>query len=185
MTNDFLINSITLSNLPTYIGYITSGLFIIIGIIIIFQNRSHKQIINEEKKQKNKNEEQKNFNTDSIFKKIPDFSNQAFFETIKNELKEKLNLNDLETIKKEIIYFKEETDKYIIISSINIKYDNNEKTYTITSEKNKNTEDNYIVCPTCCGKIKDITLLRCKHCDSILPKYEHTNNNIWKIIEIK
>jgi hypothetical protein len=121
---------------------------------------------------------------------MPNFSNQAFFETIKNELKSKLNLENFEIINKEIIDFKEETDKYILTSSINIKYNNNNnnnnnnKTYTITSQKNKNNVTNHITCPTCFGKVKDITLLRCIHCDSILPRYQQTNNN-WKIIEIK
>ncbi|MBE6151139.1 MAG: transposase [Firmicutes bacterium] len=194
MYREFLLTDI--NNFPTLVGYIASGLFIVVGLLLIIQNKAHKKALKQEEdkvnnidnlinndKNKNKNKEEiKEFDPDSIFKTLPTFSNKNFFNQTEIEVKNKLNLNDIKIIKKEIIDFFEETDKYIIISVFKYKNKNVEKTITVTSENNKNiTITN---CPNCGGKIKDPTLLRCKHCNSIINNTNKRNNN-WTITDIK
>ncbi len=190
MYREFLLTDI--NNFPTLVGYIASGIFIVVGLLLIIQNKSHKKALKQEedkinnidnliskKKTEEKIEEQ--FNPDSIFKTLPTFSNKNFFNQTEIEIKKKLDLNDIKIIKKEIIDFKDETDKYIIISIFKYKNKNIEKTITVTSENNKNiTITN---CPNCGGKIKDPTLLRCKHCNSIINN-KNKNNNEWTIVDI-
>lgn len=192
MYRDFLLTNI--NNFPTLVGYIASGLFIVVGLLLILQNKSHKKTLKQEKDKinnidklinndKNKDKEKiKKFDPDSIFKILPTFSNKNFFNQTETEVKNKLDLNDIKITQKEIIEFFEETDKYIIISVFKYKNKNIEKTIIATSENNKNiTITN---CPNCGGKIKDQTLPRCKHCNNII---NHTNkiNNNWTIIDIK
>lgn len=191
MYREFLLTDI--NNFPTLVGYIASGIFIVVGLLLIIQNKSHKKALKQEedkinnidnliskKKTEEKIEEQ--FNPDSIFKTLPTFSNKNFFNQTEIEIKNKLDLNDIKIIKKEIIDFKDEKDKYIIISIFKYKNKNIEKTITVTSENNKHTT--ITNCPNCGGKIKDSTLLRCKHCNSIINN-KNINNNEWTIVDIK
>lgn len=192
MYREFLLTDI--NNFPTLVGYIASGLFIVVGLLLIIQNKAHKKALKQEEDKinnidnlinsdKNKNKEEiKEFDPDSIFKTLPTFSNKNFFNQTEIEVKNKLNLNDIKIIKKEIIDFFEETDKYIIISVFKYKNKNIEKTITVTSENNKNIT--ITSCPNCGGKIKDPTLLRCKHCNSIINNTNKRNNN-WTITDIK
>lgn len=193
MNNSYLLNSINVTNIPTIIGYAVCVLFIIIGFIIIIQNKSTKKVLKDEKDTKNsidklinkdKKEEPKSFNPDSIFKKLPTFSNKDFFDKTEIDLKNKLELNDIKILKKEIIDFKDEPDKYIITSNFKIKTNDLEEILTITSEKNKQNNNLITNCPTCGGKIKDINILRCKYCDSILPNNKNISHNTWTITDI-
>ena len=193
MNNDLLLNSIQADNFYSIIGYSTCILLILIGIIIIIQSKSNQKSLKNEKDNKNnidklinKNKdtnikEEKIFNPDSIFKKIPTFSNKSFFENIEKNLKE--DNEELKIIKKEIIDFKDETDKYTIISLFKIKENDIENTLTITSEKYKDNYTPIINCPTCGGKIKDMSLTRCKFCSTPLQKKKNTND--WEIVKIK
>lgn len=191
MYREYLLTDI--NNFPTLVGYIASGIFIVVGLLLIIQNKSHKKALKQEEDKinnidnlinKDKKEEkiEEKFDPDSIFKKLPTFSNKNFFNQIEIELKKKLDLNDIKIIKKEIIDFKEEKEKYIIISTFKYKNKNIEKIVTVTSENNKHTT--ITNCPNCGGKIKDPTLLRCKHCASIINNKSKNNNN-WTIIDIK
>lgn len=190
MNNDYLLNSISIGNFYEIFGYALCILLILIGIIIIIQSKSHQKSLKEEKDNKNnidklinkdkKDNTIKNFNPDSIFKKLPNFSNKTFFENIENYLKEK-NEN-IKIIKKEIIDFKNEKDKYIIICLFKTKEEDLEKELLITTEKYKENNIEYINCPTCGGKIKDISIARCKYCSTLLPK---KNTSTWEITDIK
>jgi len=196
----------------TILLYLLCGLFIFIGIIIIIFGKitSSKNKVYNKKNKKNeitgiidKNNIDKKFNSDSIFKTLPNFSNQNFYEKTFEDLKDNLkkennliNINTIIVIKKDIIDFKNELDKYIITSEFIINYENNNKTgelniknkyeekYIITSEKQKK-DTTHSNCPTCGGKIKDPTLLRCKYCDTIIAKTNSNTKNDWEITNIK
>ena len=191
MNNDYLLNAIEVDNFYSFIGYASCILLMIIGIIIIIKSKNNPKNLKDDKTKNNnidklinkdkKEKEEKIFNPDSIFKKIPTFSNKTFFENIENHLKQENE--EIKIIKKEIIDFKDETDKYIIISLFKTKENENEKNIIITSEKYK---DNYIEitnCPTCGGKIKDTTITRCKYCSTPLPKKK--NKTEWEIVKTK
>ena len=124
MNNDYLLNAIEVDNFYSLIGYASCILLMIIGIIIIIKSKNNPKNLKDDKTKNNnidklinkdkKEEKEKIFNPDSIFKKIPTFSNKTFFENIENHLKQENE--EIKIIKKEIIDFKDETDKYIIIS---------------------------------------------------------------------
>lgn len=188
MNNSYLLNSIKISNISTIVGYVFCAFFIIIGLIIIIKNNStYKNTAPDNNKdidkiinKKIKNNIEKTFNPDSIFKKIPNFSNKIFFETTINDLKKELKTDDIKTTQIKLIDFEEVENTYLIISSFKTK----EKNYLITSTKEKNI-NTIVFCPTCGGKVKDQTLLRCKHCDTILPKRKNSTSNNWIITNIK
>ena len=138
-------------------------------------------------------EQKKTVTVDTIFKELPTFSANKFHQDIFEDIKEDItnNLSKDETVEKitllekEIIDFSKNNNKYTIVSKYKIKYstkytsekesskDHHTNTivcsYTVTS-KNDTTEEKEIhKCPTCFGKIKDPTKLRCEYCDCILP----------------
>lgn len=197
---------------PTIIGYLICGLFIIIGLLIIIFGNKQKtdkpyfkkddNKLKQTNKQKDTEDEFENidiplnFNPDSIFKIIPTFSNKKFFEGTykkleKNILNKNKNTTNIILIKKGIIDFKNEPNKYIIKSEFIVNFLDEKKQkknhkYIITSENSK--ENNlFDRCPTCGGKIKDTFLLRCTYCHSILSSNKSINNinNNWKLINIE
>ncbi len=188
-----------------FFGYIACGLLIAFGIVIIIVNKFNKAggtgkaFFEEKEKEKNlpgltekeKKKEKKDkeieitFDPDSIFKILPTFTKNKFLNDTFEELKDKVNNKDLKISNRVIEDFKEEDNRYVIITKyeckINNESDKNKKeTYRVTSINNKNN-DTY-TCPNCGGKIKDVTMLRCKYCSAILPNIQNNNNaNIWQI----
>ena len=179
---------------------ILAGGLVFIGVIIIIVSKvsggSKEIYVEKEKNQisgltdKDKLNEVKEFDPDSIFKVLPTFSSKKFEDETKEELAIKLkdeNTN-LNIIGFKITDFKEEEDKYIIKSWANIET-GEKKTkvnsyYTVTSI-NKKLEKKEVRCPVCGGKIKDLTKLRCTYCGSILPNNNEINNDEWKIESIE
>ena len=102
MYREFLLTDI--NNFPTLVGYIASGLFIVVGLLLIIQNKAHKKALKQEEDKinnidnlinsdKNKNKEEiKEFDPDSIFKTLPTFSNKNFFNQTEIEVKNNLIL---------------------------------------------------------------------------------------------
>ena len=183
--------------------YIFCGLFIFTGIVLIIISKINKgstgKIYYEEEHnnqisglidKKDDKKEENNFNSDSIFKILPSFSKNNFFNTTYEELKNKTSLDDCTLKNKKIIDFREETDKYVITSQLTFERKiENEKNksqsietsnYVITSIKEKNINSD-CRCPNCGGKIKDITKLRCQYCGSILPPIDSNNTSEWQI----
>ena len=147
-------------------------------------------------KDKDKEETEKDFSSDSIFKEIPTFSNKKFFDITNEEFKKKLFKEDDELIEiniknEKIIDFEITEKKYIITTEYEIEVKKEiEKDiykYIVKSEKQKEqNEDTNITltnCPNCGGKIKDPTLKRCLHCGQNFEK-EHTSKT-WKITKIE
>ncbi|MBR4262073.1 MAG: hypothetical protein IKQ35_01755 [Bacilli bacterium] len=179
---------------------ILAGGLVFIGVIIIIVSKvsgGSKEIYVEKEKNeisgltdKDKLNEIKEFDPDSIFKVLPTFSSKKFEDETKEELAIKLkdeNTN-LNIIGFKITDFKEEEDKFIIKSWANIET-GEKKTkvnshYTVTSI-NKKLEKKEVRCPVCGGKIKDLTKLRCTYCGSILPNNNEINNDEWKIESIE
>lgn len=142
---------------------------------------------------KDENTDKKEVTVDTIFKELPTFSankfHQDIFEDIKEDINHKLSKDEviekITLLEKDIIDFTKNNNKYTIISKYKIKYstkyaseeekskDHHTNTvtcsYTVTS-KNDTSEAKVVTkCPTCFGKIKDPTKLRCEYCDCILP----------------
>ena len=193
--------SFEMSNTTKLVSYAICGIFIITGVIVIFvgnKNNTTKTFnYNEEKNKQKKHDDNANltktFSPDIILKTIPTFSNKKYFdqifELLKKDIEQNNTIKNITILKKEIIDFKEEQNKYLITSKIKLNYIQEEtktiKEYTLLTE-NKTIDENITNCPICGGKIKDITKLRCKYCDSILPKIEpKTSINNWIITEIK
>ena len=144
-----------------------------------------------DKKEKSTNN--KKTTVDTIFKELPTFSANQFHKDVFEDIKEYINNNlskdeiidKITLLDKEIIDFEKNNHKYTITSTYKVKYEttyNSDKTdekdqhyntitssYTVIS-KNDTTEAKVVTkCPTCFGKIKDPTRLRCEYCDCILP----------------
>ena len=192
-------NSIKIITYLICIAFIVGGIIIIVisnknNSTKIFDYDKQTESIKTTKKEEEPNKTN-NFNPDSIFKTIPTFSNKKFFdktfETLKKDIEKDETIKNIIILKKEIINFEEKDNKYIFTTKFKINYtqtqDNKEikieKNYTTTTEKSKKIILEQ--CPTCGGKIKDNTLLRCKYCDSILPKNENIVELDWVITEIK
>ena len=130
---------------------------------------------------------------DTIFKELPTFSANQFYKEVFEDIKEYINNNiskdeivdKITLLDKAIIDFEKNNNKYTITSTYKVKYEityNSDKTdekdqhantvtssYTVIS-KNDTSEAKVVTkCPTCFGKIKDPTKLRCEYCDCILP----------------
>lgn len=188
-----------------FFGYIACGLLMVLGVVIIiinkfsknggtgkafFEDKEKEKVLpglteKEKKKEKNEKEIETTFDPDSIFKILPTFAKNKFLNDTFEELKDKVNNKDLKVSDKIIEDFKDEDNRYIIITKYECKIDNEsdsnkKETYRVTSINNKNN-DTY-TCPNCGGKIKDVTMLRCKYCNAILPNMQNgSNTNNWQI----
>ena len=188
--------------------------FILVGLLIIIMSKlsgGSKEVYIEKEKNlisgltdKEKLEETKGFNPDSIFKTLPTFSSKKFEDNIKNivtnlytgnsdqvrdlvenRLLNTETLNNLKITDYKITGFIEENDQYIITSKVLIEYDKkNKSTLNITSINKKVVHDE-VRCPVCGGKIKDITKLRCTYCGTILPNNTEINNDKWIVYNIE
>ena len=139
------------------------------------------------------------FNPDSIFKILPTFSPNKFmndtYEEIEKRITENSQVVDHKLLKKNITDFKDEENEYLITVKYlieestldeNNKLVKTQKYYSVNSECSKNRDVLIDTCPNCGGKIKDSTLLRCKYCNTILPKVEkETSNDDWTIKEVQ
>lgn len=152
-------------------------------------------------------EQEKEFDVDSIFKLLPSFSNKKFSEETSTALIQLLTGNtDISIINKDLIdKYKEKYENIELKDFKILDFTENDNSYEIKSiisfdhkiDKKKtetliyklvsvNTKDTKIErCPTCGGKIKDNTKLRCEFCGSILPNTKNVNNDEWIIEEIE
>ena len=187
-----------------FFGYIACGLLMVLGVVIIiitkfskaggtgkafFEEKEKEKVLpgltEKETKEEEKKEIETTFDPDSIFKILPTFAKNKFLNDTFEELKDKVNNKDLKVSDKIIEDFKDEDNRYIIITKYECKIDNEsnsnkKETYRVTSINNKNN-DTY-TCPNCGGKIKDVTMLRCKYCNAILPNMQNgSNTNNWQI----
>ena len=140
-----------------------------------------------EKKENDNDEKKKNITVDTIFKELPTFSANKFHDDVFEDIKEELNkilsndeiIEKITLIEKNIIDFEKNNNKYTITSKYKIKYSttyNNEHTeekehhantvtcsFTVISKNDTSEAKEITKCPTCFGKIKDPTRLRCVH----------------------
>lgn len=160
--------------------------------IEIEKSSKKSEIVGLKDKEKNEND----FSSDSIFKEIPTFSKKKFFDITDEEFKKKLFKEDDELIEinikdENIIDFEMTEKKYIITTKYNIEVkkeiEKDVYKYIVKSEKQKETKEetntSITNCPNCGGKIKDPTLKRCNHCGHNFEK-EHTSKT-WKITKIE
>ena len=203
ISNPVYALEINTDNSFEFFGYIACGLLMVLGVVIIIITKFNKSggtgkaffeekekekdlpgLVEKETKEKKK-ETKITFDPDSIFKILPTFAKNKFLNDTFEELKNKVNNKDLKVSNKTIEDFKEEDNRYVIISKYECKIDNEsnsnkKETYRVTSINNKNN-DTY-TCPNCGGKIKDVTMLRCKYCNAILPNMQNgSNTNNWQI----
>ncbi len=190
------------------IAYLFCGIFILMGIVLIIVSKLNGRgsSYKEEKKEADKlidknlkNDKKEDstlkntFNPDSIYQVLPSFSLNNFFDKISDDLEkditDKNNVKDLKLDKKIITNFQEFDEKYVIESKFTFDQtvvgdDGKDYTSNVTYDviaNNFKEKDNFQRCPTCGGKIKDITMLRCEYCGSILPKLDNSKANIWTI----
>ena len=205
ISNPVYALEINTDNSFEFFGYIACGLLMVLGVVIIIITKFNKSggtgkaffeekekekdlpgLVEKETKEKKK-ETKITFDPDSIFKILPTFAKNKFLNDTFEELKNKVNNKDLKVSNKTIEDFKEEDNRYVIISKYECKIDNEndssknkKEIYLVTSINNKNN-DTY-TCPNCGGKIKDVTMLRCKYCNAILPNMQNgSNTNNWQI----
>jgi len=168
------------------IALLISAIFVALGLglIILPKLKSHNET-NLDSKSNNQNNNQKNNKQskvpiDLILKNFPTFSVNQFHTNIFLKIQEKFNNEEkiiITLLEKEIIDFYKKDNCYTIISKYKVKHStNNEKqdnniisSYTVTSQNETLPNKTITNCPTCFGKIKAPTNLRCKHCDCLLP----------------